>query len=121
MKFIKGIFVSTIALTAFTGLEFIKFHENPNGVYADSKDSEKNTSQYEGDIKEGDQIILKFKSEVNFPYTDGLEAQIKNEGSDPELEKVFSEFPQLTLKRLFTSVNPKEIENIDKDTRETEK
>ncbi|MEK5126481.1 putative mucin/carbohydrate-binding domain-containing protein [Bacillus sp. FSL R9-9492] len=121
MKFIKGIFVSTIALTAFTGLEFIKFHENPNVVYADSKDSVKNTSQYEGDIKEGDQIILKFKSEVNFPYTDGLEAQIKNEGSDPELEKVFSEFPQLTLKRLFTSVNPKEIENIDKDTRETEK
>lgn len=77
MKFIKRIFVSTIALTAFTGLEFIKFHENPNVVYADSKDSVKNTSQYEGDIKEGDQIILKFKSEVNFPYTDGLEAQIK--------------------------------------------
>lgn len=121
MKFIKGIFVSTIALTAFTGLELIKFHENPNVVYADSKGPVKNITQSEADIKEEDQIIVKFKSEVNFPYKDGLEKQIKNEDSDLELVKIFSEFPQLTLKRLFTSVDPKEIENIDKDTRETEK
>ncbi|MEH7706446.1 hypothetical protein V7597_18620, partial [Bacillus toyonensis] len=120
MKLIKGIFVSTIALTSFTGLELIKINEDPNVVYADSKDSSQNISQFQGDIKEGDKIILKFKSEVNFPYKDGLENQIKDEDSDLELVKIFSEFPQLTLKRLFTSVNPREIENIDKHTRETE-
>ncbi|MCR6850426.1 S8 family serine peptidase [Bacillus sp. IBL03825] len=110
MKFLKGMLVSTIVLTAFTGVG-----NNTNIVNADSDDSKKQQVEFNVEKEEGKQIVVKFKNEVNLPYEDGLEERIKHEKNDKELERFFSEFSNLTLTRLFTSVSPEEIQNIDKN------
>ncbi|OTX43970.1 collagenase [Bacillus thuringiensis serovar shandongiensis] len=112
MKLLKGVLVSTIVITAFTGLG-----KNPNIVSATSSNSVVQQEESNIEKREEKQIILKFKNEMNLPYEDGIEKRIKHEKNDIVLEKFFSEFPDLTLTRLFTSVSPKEIQSLNKDVK----
>ncbi|MFI8707981.1 S8 family peptidase [Bacillus sp. NPDC077411] len=109
MKIFKGMLVSTLAITAFTGLG-----KTSHIVSAASNDSVVQQEKSNVEKKEEKQIIVKFKNEINLPYEDGIEKRIKHEKNDIVLEKIFSEFPDLTLTRLFTSVSPDEIQSINK-------
>ncbi|PED06130.1 S8 family peptidase [Bacillus pseudomycoides] len=112
MKILKGMLVSTVAITAFTGLG-----KTSNLVSAASNNSVVQQEKSNVEKREGKQIIVKFKNEINLPYEDGIEKRIKHEKNDVVLESFFSEFPDLTLTRLFTSVSPEEIQNLDKNAK----
>ncbi|MEI4803996.1 S8 family serine peptidase [Bacillus sp. FJAT-51639] len=109
MKIFKGMLVSTVAITAFTGLG-----KTTHIVSAASNNSVVQQKEANVEKKDEKQIIVKFKNEINLPYEDGIEKRIKHEKNDIVLEKIFSEFPDLTLTRLFTSVSPDEIQSINK-------
>ncbi|MFE6588577.1 S8 family peptidase, partial [Bacillus mobilis] len=66
------------------------------------------------------QLILKFKNEANLPYQDGIEKFIKEEKQDPELIKILAEYPNVTINRLFSSLNPKEIKNLGKEIKDSD-
>ncbi|MGM2864351.1 S8 family peptidase [Bacillus cereus group sp. Bce021] len=112
MKILKGMLVSTIAITAFTGLG-----KTSHIVSAASNNSVVQQKAANVEKQEEKQIIVKFKNKINLPYEDGIEKRIKQEKNDIVLEKFFSEFPDLTLKRLFTSVSPDEIQNLNKSAK----
>ncbi|WP_243523540.1 S8 family serine peptidase [Bacillus pseudomycoides] len=112
MKILKGMLVSTIAITAFTGLG-----KTSHIVSAASNNSVVQQKAANVEKQEEKQIIVKFKNKINLPYEDGIEKRIKQEKNDIVLEKFFSEFPDLTLTRLFTSVSPEEIQNLDKNAK----
>nr|WP_088327651.1 S8 family peptidase [Bacillus cereus] len=109
MKLLKGMLVSTIVITAFTGLGKTSYI-----VSATSNDSVVQPKTANVEKQKEKQIIVKFKNKINLPYEDGVEKRIKQEKNDIVLEKFFSEFPALTLTRLFTSVSPDEIQNLNK-------
>lgn len=109
MKILKGMLASTIAITTFTGVG-----QTSNIVSAASNDSVVQKKEANVEKQEEKQIIVKFKNEINLPYEDGIERRIKQEKNDIVLEKFFSEFPDLTLTRLFTSVSPDEIQSLNK-------
>ena len=111
MKIFKGMLVSTLAITAFTGLG-----KTSHIVSAASNNSVVQQKEASVEKKEEKQIIVKFKNEINLPYEDGIEKRIKHEKNDRVLEDLFSEFSDLTLTRLFTSVSPEEIQNLDECT-----
>ncbi|MEI4803858.1 S8 family serine peptidase [Bacillus sp. FJAT-51639] len=112
MKILKGMLVSTVAITAFTGLG-----KTTHIVSAASNNSVVQQKEANVEKKDEKQIIVKFKNEINLPYEDGIEKRIKHEKNDVVLENFFSEFPDLTLTRLFTSVSPEEIQNLDKNAK----
>ena len=112
MKILKGMLVSTIAITAFTGLGKTSYI-----VSAASNNSVVQQKESNVEKQEEKQIIVKFKNEMNLPYEDSIEKRIKHEKNDIVLEKFFSEFPDLTLTRLFTSVSPKEIQNLNENVK----
>ncbi|PEA55001.1 peptidase [Bacillus pseudomycoides] len=112
MKILKGMLASTVAITAFTGLG-----GTSNIVSATSNDSVVQQEKTNVEKREGKQIIVKFKNEIHLPYEDGIEKRIKQEKSDVVLEDFFSKFSDLTLTRLFTSVSPEEIQNLDKNAK----
>ncbi|KMN42488.1 S8 family peptidase [Bacillus sp. LK2] len=112
MKILKGMLVSTIAITAFTGLG-----KTSHIVSADSNNSVVQQKAANVEKQEEKQIIVKFKNKINLPYEDGIEKRIKQEKNDIVLEKFFSEFPDLTLTRLFTSVSPDEIQSLNKSAK----
>ncbi|MFC8058240.1 S8 family peptidase, partial [Bacillus cereus] len=66
------------------------------------------------------QLILKFKNEANLPYQDGIEKFIKEEKQDPELIRILAEYPNVTINRLFSSLNPKEIKNLGKEIKDSD-
>ncbi|UYX55543.1 S8 family serine peptidase (plasmid) [Bacillus thuringiensis] len=113
MNIFKGFLISSIAMTTFVGTDLILQNDRiHNKVYAESYnvtykeiDSNKRDSQEE-------QLIVKFKNEIDLPYEDGIEKRIKNGNYDNNLKKLFSENTELTLNRLFSSVNPIEIEKL---------
>ncbi|MDP7980036.1 S8 family peptidase [Bacillus sp. WLY-B-L8] len=109
MKILKGMLASTIAITTFTGVG-----QTSNIVSAASNDSVVQKKEANVEKQEEKQVIVKFKNEINLPYEDGIEKRIKQEKNDIVLEKFFSEFPDLTLTRLFTSVSPDEIQSLNK-------
>ncbi|MDT3497400.1 S8 family serine peptidase, partial [Bacillus toyonensis] len=83
-----------------------------NKVYAESYNvTYKETDSNKRDSQE-EQLIVKFKNEIDLPYEDGIEKRIKNGNYDNNLKKLFSENTELTLNRLFSSVNPIEIEKL---------
>ncbi|MEH7706440.1 hypothetical protein V7597_18585, partial [Bacillus toyonensis] len=47
------------------------------------------------------------------PYEDGIEKQIQSETNDKVLEDFLAEYPDVTFTRLFTSVSPEEIQNLE--------
>ncbi|MBE7129459.1 putative mucin/carbohydrate-binding domain-containing protein [Bacillus mycoides] len=108
MNIFKGFLISSIAMTTFVGTDLILQNDRiHNKVYAESY----NVTYKETDSQE-EQLIVKFKNEIDLPYEDGIEKRIKSGNYDNNLKKLFSENTELTLNRLFSSVNPIEIEKL---------
>ncbi|WP_410993475.1 S8 family peptidase [Bacillus cereus] len=120
MKIFKGILVSSIALTAFNGVGGILPSEKSEVAYAATynySNKQLNSTVHKQVTK---QLILKFKNEVNLPYQDGIEKFIKEEKQDPELIGILAEYPNVTINRLFNSLNPKEIKNLGKEIKDSD-
>ncbi|MEK7019399.1 S8 family peptidase [Bacillus sp. FSL R9-9410] len=120
MKIFKGILVSSIALTAFNGVGGLLPSEKSEIAYAASYDysnKQLNSIVHKQVTK---QLILKFKNEANLPYQDGIEKFIKEEKQDPELIGILAEYPNVTINRLFSSLNPKEIKNLGKEIKDSD-
>ncbi|PED84910.1 S8 family peptidase [Bacillus cereus] len=120
MKIFKGILVSSIALTAFNGVGSILPSEKSEVAYAATynySNKQLNSTVHKQVTK---QLILKFKNEVNLPYQDGIEKFIKEEKKDPELIGILAEYPNVTINRLFNSLNPKEIKNLGKEIKDSD-
>ncbi|PGB67004.1 putative mucin/carbohydrate-binding domain-containing protein [Bacillus toyonensis] len=108
MNKFKGFLISSIAMTTFVGTDLILQNDSiHNKVYAESY----NVTYKERDSQE-ERLIVKFKNQIDLPYEDGIEKRIKNGDYDNNLKKLFSENTELTLNRLFSSVNPIEIEKL---------
>ncbi|PFZ72588.1 peptidase S8 [Bacillus toyonensis] len=120
MKIFKGILVSSIALTAFNGVGGILPSEKSEVAYAATynySNKQLNSTVHKQVTK---QLILKFKNEVNLPYQDGVEKFIKQEKQDPELIKILAEYPNITINRLFSSLNPTEIKNLGEEIKDSD-
>ncbi|PEA13954.1 peptidase S8 [Bacillus thuringiensis] len=120
MKIFKGILVSSIALTAFNGVGGLLPSEKSEVAYAATynySNKQLNSTVHKQVTK---QLILKFKNEANLPYQDGIEKFIKEEKQDPELIGILAEYPNVTINRLFNSLNPKEIENLGKEIKDSD-
>ncbi|MGE6593163.1 S8 family peptidase [Bacillus mycoides] len=120
MKIFKGILVSSIALTAFNGVGGLLPSEKSEVAYAASYDysnKQLNSIVHKQATK---QLILKFKNEANLPYQDGIEKFIKEEKQDPELIGILAEYQNVTINRLFSSLNPKEIKNLGKEIKDSD-
>ncbi|KXH80181.1 MULTISPECIES: S8 family peptidase [Bacillus] len=120
MKIFKGIIVSSIALTAFNGVGGLLPSDKSEVAYAASynySNKQLNSTVHKQVTK---QLILKFKNEANLPYQDGIEKFIKEEKQDPELIGILNEYPNITINRLFSSLNPKEIKNLGRETNDSE-
>ncbi|KAA0760644.1 hypothetical protein DT250_24425 [Bacillus sp. AR2-1] len=113
MNIFKGFLISSIAMTTFVGTDLILQNDRiHNKVYAESYNvTYKETDSNKRDSQEK-QLIVKFKNEIDLPYEDGIEKRIKSGNYDNNLKKLFSENTELTLNRLFSSVNPIEIEKL---------
>ncbi|WP_088363985.1 S8 family peptidase [Bacillus cereus] len=120
MKVFKGILVSSIALTAFNGVGGLLPSEKSEVAYAATynySNKQLNSTVHKQVTK---QLILKFKNEANLPYQDGIEKFIKEEKQDPELIGILAEYPNVTINRLFNSLNPKEIKNLGKEIKDSD-
>lgn len=120
LKIFKGILVSSIALTAFNGVGGLLPSEKSEIAYAASYDysnKQLNSIVHKQVTK---QLILKFKNAANLPYQDGIEKFIKEEKQDPELIGILAEYPNVTINRLFSSLNPKEIKNLGKEIKDSD-
>ncbi|MED2917507.1 S8 family serine peptidase [Bacillus thuringiensis] len=120
MKIFKGILVSSIALTAFNGGGGLLSSEKSEVAYAATynyTNKQLNSTVHKQVTK---QLILKFKNEANLPYQDGIEKFIKEEKQDPELIEILAEYPNVTINRLFNSLNPKEIKNLGKEIKDSD-
>ncbi|RKI21298.1 S8 family peptidase [Bacillus thuringiensis] len=120
MKIFKGIIVSSIALTAFNGIGGLLPSEKSEVAYAATynySNKQLNSTVHKQVTK---QLILKFKNEANLPYQDGIEKFIKEEKQDPELIGILAEYPNVTINRLFNSLNPKEIKNLGKEIKDSD-
>lgn len=56
-------------------------------------------------------IVVRFKEHVQVPYVDSLEKHFKKLGISA-LDKIFQEFPGMTMNRLYTTVSSTEIEKL---------
>lgn len=120
LKIFKGILVSSIALTAFNGVGGLLPNEKSEVAYAATynySNKQLNSTVHKQVTK---QLILKFKNEANLPYQDGIEKFIKEEKQDPELIGILAEYPNVTINRLFNSLNPKEIKNLGKEIKDSD-
>ncbi|MEH7047228.1 S8 family peptidase [Bacillus thuringiensis] len=120
MKIFKKIIVSSIALTAFNGVGGLFPSDKSEVAYAASYNylnKQLNSTVHKQVTK---QLILKFKNEANLPYQDGIEKFIKEEKQDPELIGILNEYPNVTINRLFSSLNPKEIKNLGREINDSE-
>lgn len=120
LKIFKGILVSSIALTAFNGIGGLLPSEKSEVAYAATynySNKQLNSTVHKQVTK---QLILKFKNEANLPYQDGIEKFIKEEKQDPELIGILAEYPNVTINRLFNSLNPKEIKNLGKEIKDSD-
>ncbi|PED31695.1 S8 family peptidase [Bacillus cereus] len=120
MKIFKGIIVSSIALTAFNGVGGLLPSDKSEVAYAASynySNKQLNSTVHKQVTK---QLILKFKNEANLPYQDGIEKFIEEEKQDPELIGILNEYPNVTINRLFSSLNPKEIKNLGREINDSE-
>ncbi|WP_368506316.1 S8 family peptidase [Bacillus cereus] len=120
LKIFKKIIVSSIALTAFNGVGGLLPSDKSEVAYATSynySNKQLNSTVHKQVTK---QLILKFKNEANLPYQDGIEKFIKEEKQDPELIGILNEYPNVTINRLFSSLNPKEIKNLGREINDSE-
>ncbi|MDA2434128.1 S8 family serine peptidase [Bacillus cereus] len=120
MKIFKKIIVSSIVLTAFNGVGGLLPSDKSEVAYATSynySNKQLNSTVHKQVTK---QLILKFKNEANLPYQDGIEKFIKEEKQDPGLIGILNEYPNVTINRLFSSLNPKEIKNLGREINDSE-
>ncbi|EOO24693.1 collagenase [Bacillus cereus BAG1X2-3] len=120
MKIFKGILVSSIALTAFNGVGGLLPSEKSEVAYAATYNYTNKQLNSTVHKQVNKQLILKFKNEANLPYQDGIEKFIKEEKQDPELIEILAEYPDVTINRLFNSLNPKEIKNLGKEIKDSD-
>ncbi|MCU7668071.1 S8 family peptidase [Bacillus thuringiensis] len=120
MKIFKGILVSSIALTAFNGVGGLLPSEKSEVAYAATYNYTNKQLNSTVHKQVNKQLILKFKNEANLPYQDGIEKFIKEEKQDPELIEILAEYPNVTINRLFNSLNPKEIKNLGKEIKDSD-
>lgn len=120
LKIFKGILVSSIALTAFNGVGGLLPSEKSEVAYAATYNYTNKQLNSTVHKQVNKQLILKFKNEANLPYQDGIEKFIKEEKQDPELIEILAEYPNVTINRLFNSLNPKEIKNLGKEIKDSD-
>ncbi|TKI00471.1 S8 family peptidase [Bacillus cereus] len=105
MKIFQKMCASTIIITTLLGTGGII-----NSVHADSIEQQiKSGIEQETDK----QIIVKFKADLDLPYEDGIEKQIQSQTNDKVIKDFLKEYPDVTFTRLFTSVSPEQIQNLE--------
>ncbi|ANV70883.1 collagenase [Bacillus thuringiensis] len=105
MKIFQKMCVSTVIITTLLGTG-----GTINSVHADSIEQQiKSGIEQETDK----QIIVKFKADLDLPYEDGIEKQIQSQTNDKVIKDLLTEYPDVTFTRLFTSVSPEQIQNLE--------
>ncbi|WP_425594310.1 S8 family peptidase [Bacillus cereus] len=56
---------------------------------------------------------VKFKADLDLPYEDGIEKQIQSQTNDKIIKDLLTEYPDVTFTRLFTSVSPEQIQDLE--------
>lgn len=105
MNIFKRISVSAVIISIFLGIG-----DTVNSVKADSVEQQSKLGIEQETDK---QIIVKFRADLKLPYEDGIEKQIQSQTNDKVLEDFFAEYPDVTFNRLFTSVSPEQIQNLE--------
>ncbi len=105
MKIFQKMCASTVIITTLLGTG-----GTINSVHADSIEQQiKSGIEQETDK----QIIVKFKADLDLPYEDGIEKQIQSQTNDKVIKDFLKEYPDVTFTRLFTSVSPEQIQNLE--------
>ncbi|MEC2712670.1 S8 family serine peptidase, partial [Bacillus cereus] len=105
MKIFQKMCASTVIITTLLGTG-----GTINSVYADSIEQQSKL----GIEQETDKhIIVKFKADLDLPYEDGIEKQIQSQTNDKVIKDLLTEYPDVTFTRLFTSVSPEQIQNLE--------
>ncbi|PEC85896.1 S8 family peptidase [Bacillus cereus] len=104
MKIFQKMCASTVIITTLLGIG-----GNVNSVHADSIEQQSKLGIEETDK----QIIVKFKADLDLPYEDGIEKQIQSQTNDKVIKNLLVEYPGVTFTRLFTSVSPEQIQNLE--------
>ncbi|MDL2417571.1 S8 family serine peptidase [Bacillus tropicus] len=105
MKIFQKMCASTVIITTLLGIG-----GNVNSVHADSIEQQSKLGIEQETDK---QIIVKFKEDLKFPYEDGIEKQIQSQTNDKVIKNLLAEYPDVTFTRLFTSVSPEQIQNLE--------
>ncbi|MEZ2326012.1 S8 family serine peptidase [Bacillus tropicus] len=105
MKIFQKMCTSTVIITTLLGIG-----GTVNSVHADSIEQQSKLGIEQETDK---QIIVKFKADLKFPYEDGIEKQIQSQTNDKVIEDLLAEYPDVTFTRLFTSVSPEQIQNLE--------
>ena len=64
---------------------------------------------FEEDNMEPPQVVVKFRDEIQLPYEDNIEKELDKDGAWSRLKE---RFPNISIRRLFTSVEPKRIQEL---------
>ncbi|MBG9717219.1 S8 family peptidase [Bacillus cereus] len=105
MKIFQKMCASTVIITTLLGTG-----GTINSVYADSIEQQSKLGIEQETDK---QIIVKFKADLDLPYEDGIEKQIQSQTNDKVIKDLLTEYPDVTFTRLFTSVSPEQIQNLE--------
>lgn len=105
MKIFQKMCASTVIITTLLGTG-----GTVNSVHADSIEQQSKLGIEQETDK---QIIVKFKADLDFPYEDGIEEQIQSQTNDKVIKDFLTEYPDVTFTRLFTSVSPEQIQNLE--------
>lgn len=105
MKIFQKMCASTVIITTLLGTG-----GTINSVYADSIEQQSKLGIEQETDK---QIIVKFKADLDLPYEDGIEKQIQSQTNDKIIKDLLTEYPDVTFTRLFTSVSPEQIQNLE--------
>ncbi|PGV70242.1 peptidase [Bacillus thuringiensis] len=105
MKIFQKMCASTVIITTLLGTG-----GTVNSVHADSIEQQSKLGIEQETDK---QIIVKFIADLDFPYEDGIEKQIQSQTNDKVIKDFLTEYPDVTFTRLFTSVSPEQIQNLE--------
>ncbi len=105
MKIFQKMCASTVIITTLLGTG-----GTINSVHADSIEQQSKLGIEQETDK---QIIVKFKADLDLPYEDGIEKQIQSQTNDKVIKNLLAEYPDVTFTRLFTSVSPEQIQNLE--------
>lgn len=105
MKIFQKMCASTVIITTLLGTG-----GTINSVYADSIEQQSKLGIEQETDK---QIIVKFKADLDLPYEDGIEKRIQSQTNDKVIKDLLTEYPDVTFTRLFTSVSPEQIQNLE--------